>query len=58
MQKDVDKVVSTIKQLAFAYKNFAAVMDCMYNKYGESEDLQKIQDEVREMFVSFYEAAA
>ena len=32
-------------------------MDYMCNKYGESEDLRKIRDEAKEMFVSFYDAA-
>jgi len=42
LQKDINKPVS--------------VMDCMCNKYGESEDLRKTWDEAREMFISFYDA--
>jgi len=43
--------------LPLAYRNFTAIMDYMCNKYGESEDLRKIRDEAKEMFVSFYDAA-
>mgnify|MGYP001049808853 CR=1 FL=1 len=46
-----------MKQLVLAYKNFTVVMDCMCNKYGESEGLRKIRDEAMEIFVSFYDDA-
>jgi len=45
-----------MKQFALAYRNFTPIMDCMCNKYGESEYLQKIRDEVRAMFISFCDA--
>jgi len=47
-----------MKQLVLAYRNFTTAMDCMCNKYSESEDLQKIRDKATEMFVSFYIVAA
>ena len=58
MQRDVDKVVSAMKQLALAYRKFTAVMDCMCNKYCEIEDLWKIRDEATEMFTLFYDTVA
>ena len=56
MQKDDDKTIPATKRLASAYENFTTVIDCMCNEYDDSDYLRMIQDEVREMFVSFCNA--
>ena len=38
------------------YKDFITIMDCMCNKYGESEDLLKRQEEEKAKIISFYDA--
>ena len=55
MQKDVDKIVSTTKQLALAYRNFIADKDSMRNKYRENEAFRKRWDKARAMFTSLYD---
>jgi len=45
-----------MKQLVLAYINFFTITDCIYNNYGEEEDLHKIWDEARAIFISFYDA--